>query len=118
MQRELTVQIFGRALAGLREEPAMPVRPEEALANMIASLKEKTGRSMDDWRAIVAASRLAKHGEIVKLLKEQHGVSHGYANQIALQCLKSDAGQTTADPVDELYAGPKSQLRPIHEAIM
>ncbi|MEI6669721.1 MAG: DUF4287 domain-containing protein [Acidobacteriota bacterium] len=41
---------------------------------MIAGLKERTGRSLDEWRQVLRASGLAKHKELVTLLKTQHGV--------------------------------------------
>jgi len=95
----------------------MNKRPEEALAGMIASLKEKTGKSLDEWAKIIDKAKLTKHGDIMKLLKGEHGVSHGYANQIALNVLK---GPTTsdADPVEEMYAGKKAPLKPIHDALL
>lgn len=92
-------------------------RPEESLANMVQSLKEKTGRSLEEWQTVIASASLAKHKEIVDFLKSQHGVSHGYANQIALQHLK-EPESADENPVDTIYAGPKSALRPLRDALM
>ncbi|MFI4881709.1 MAG: DUF4287 domain-containing protein, partial [Phycisphaerales bacterium JB064] len=33
---------------------------------MVANMPEKTGKSMDQWLKIARASKLEKHGEIVK----------------------------------------------------
>ncbi len=98
----------------------MPKRPEEMLAEMISSLKLKTGRSLDEWLEIIGKSGFAKHGEIVKYLKSNHAVSHGYANQIALRAVAqaSPARDAGASPVDELFQGAKSALRPVYDAIM
>ena len=97
----------------------MARRPEDSLAEMIAGLKAKTGKSLEEWRDVIRPAGLTKHGQIMKLLKEQHGVSHGYANQIALRVVAASAADRPAgDLIDEIYAGPKSAVRPIHDAIM
>ena len=84
-------------------DPKTPIRPEESLAKMIESLKEKTGKTLDEWRAVIANAGWVRHGEIVAGLKSEHGVSHGYANQIALRA-KNSAEPTAADPLDEMFA--------------
>ena len=58
---------------------------EKTVATMIEKFKEKTGHSLEEWKVEIAKQNLAKHGEIVKFLKEQHGVTHGYASEIALK---------------------------------
>ncbi|MGD9689079.1 MAG: DUF4287 domain-containing protein [Phycisphaerales bacterium] len=93
--------------------------PEQALASMIANLPEKTGKSLEAWVAIVRASRLAKHGEIVSMLKSKHAMGHGYANLVAQQALKGDAPEPAGDDlVDAQFAGAKAALRPIYDAII
>lgn len=99
----------------------MASTPEEQLAAMVASLKEKTGRTMDEWAVLAAASGKAKHGELVTWLKASHGITHGYANLIAHGTLKSDAGSKVAagdDLVAEMFAGDKAVLRPIFDALL
>ena len=98
----------------------MAKSPEEMLKNMIANLKETTGKSLPEWLKVVAASKKAKHGEIVKFLKSEHGVTHGYANQIALQALRpAGAPEPGSDElVDAQYAGPKAAQRPIYDALI
>lgn len=93
---------------------------DEATASMIANLKEKTGKSLEQWTAIAAKSGAAKHDEIVKLLKSEHGLTHGYANLVAHTALKSDAASLseTTDLVAEQYAGEKAALKPIYAAIV
>jgi predicted transport protein len=68
---------------------------EKAVSTMLENLKEKTGRSLDEWKILIVAQNLSKHGEIVKFLKETHNVTHGYASEIALKVLGSDAASTT-----------------------
>lgn len=96
----------------------MAKSPEEAIASMIANFKEKTGKTLEQWLKIAAAAKLTRHGEVMNLLKKEHGLSHGYANLVALRLFKS--GASDADP-DELlaqqYGGPKSALRPIYDRL-
>ena len=54
----------------------MAKTPEEMLASMIANLKEKTGKSLDEWVAIAKKTKLAKHGEIVSHLKSEYEMGH------------------------------------------
>lgn len=98
----------------------MAKSPEEMEATMIENLKAKTGKSLDAWIKIVKSAKLAKHGEIVKLLKSEHGMTHGYANLVAHKTLKSDAGSVadTGDLVTAQYAGDKAVLRPIYDALV
>jgi hypothetical protein len=98
----------------------MAKTPEEMKASMIAGLPDKTGKSLDEWLQILRASGLAKHKELVTLLKTKHGLTHGFANMIALQALGSDSQTATATDslVDAQYAGAKAGLRPIYDAIL
>jgi hypothetical protein len=98
----------------------MAKSPEEAKAAMIAGLREKTGKSLEEWLQILRSSGLSKHKEFVTLLKTEHGLTHGFANMIALQALQTDshtAGDTDA-LVDAQYAGAKAGLRPIYDALL
>lgn len=94
--------------------------PQEAEASMIANLKGKTGKTLEQWVKIVAASKLTRHGEIVTMLKDEHEMGHGYANLVAHKHFKSDAGSAgdTADLVAAQYAGEKAALKPIYDAII
>ena len=78
----------------------MSKRPEDSLAEMVAGLKAKTGKTLDEWSAIIRKAKLEKHGEMMKLLKGEHSLTHGYANLIALSVIKQSAPQSDADPVD------------------
>ena len=50
---------------------------------MIKNMIEKTGKPVEEWIKIVKEKDFLKHGEIVKFLKEQYSLTHGYANLIA-----------------------------------
>ncbi|MCB9846259.1 MAG: DUF4287 domain-containing protein [Phycisphaeraceae bacterium] len=102
----------------------MATSPEAQTQSMIANMKDKTGKTLEQWTKIAAASKLAKHGEIVKHLKADHGLTHGYANLVAHTVLKSDAASVAQASggdealVDAQYAGDKGELRPIYDALI
>jgi hypothetical protein len=98
----------------------MAKSPQEIKAAMIAGLRDKTGKSMEEWLKIVKASGLSTHKEIMKLLKEKHKLTHGYANLIALGSLQSDS-HTSEDPdslVAAQYSGAKAELKPIYDKLL
>ena len=99
----------------------MPKTPEEMEATMVANLKAKTGKTLPQWLKVASASKLSKHGEIVKLLKTEHGMTHGFANLVAHHALRAaggGAGGASDDPVAAQYAGPKADLRPVYDALV
>lgn len=96
----------------------MPQSPEEMTNTMIANMKEKTGKKLEQWIAIAKKSGAARHGEIVKHLKSDHGMTHGFANLVAHKTLKSDAGSASTDLVAAQYAGAKEGLKPIYDALI
>ncbi len=98
----------------------MAKTPQEMKAAMIAGLREKTGKPLEDWLQILRASKLSKHKEFVTLLKTEHGLTHGFANMIALQALQTDSqtAQDTDALVDAQYAGAKAGLRPIYDKLL
>ncbi|MGB5164522.1 MAG: DUF4287 domain-containing protein [Woeseiaceae bacterium] len=98
----------------------MPKSPDEMANAMIANMKEKTGKTLPQWIAIAKKSGASKHGEIVKLLKATHGMTHGFANLVAHKTLKSDAGSVgdDAELVASQYAGDKAALKPIYDALL
>jgi len=98
----------------------MAKSPDDMAATMIANMKEKTGKTLAQWIAIAKKSGEEKHGGVVKYLKSEHGLTHGFANLVAHKYLKSDAGSASADTdlVAAQYAGPKVGLKPIYDAVI
>lgn len=94
---------------------------EQAVQNMIKNLKEKTGKSLDEWVRIAQSSGEGKVRARINYLKAEHGLTHGYANLIALTAKDREAqaaGTVPEDPVDALFSGPKAGLRPIYDRIL
>ena len=99
----------------------MPASPDDMAATMVANMKSKTGKTLEQWLAIAKKTGAEKHGQIVKALKTDHGLTHGYANLVAHKLLKSDAGSKAeggTDLVAAQYAGPKAGLKPIYDAVI
>jgi len=102
----------------------MAKSPDESMQVMIANLKEKTGKTLDQWVSIAKGTKLDKHGQIVSFLKSDHDLGHGYANLVAHKCLQSDAASVASAGggddalVDGQYAGAKAGLRPIYDSLI
>ena len=94
---------------------------DKALATQLANIEKRTGKSLDQLSARIKASGLQKHGEIRDMLKRDLGMGHGDANTLVHVVLRSEGesgNKGTADVLDEIYAGPKAHLRPIHDRLM
>ncbi|MDH3732387.1 MAG: DUF4287 domain-containing protein [Gemmatimonadota bacterium] len=93
--------------------------PEETAAKVRENLLEKTGRTAEDWFVVLSGAGLEKHGELVKYLKTEHGVTHGFANFIVHDFRDRNSGDgDSADPVAAQYTGKKEHLRPVYDAII
>jgi predicted transport protein len=92
---------------------------DKATQTMIDNLFINTGKSLEQWIEIVNSENFAKHGEIIKFLKEGFGLSYGFANLIAHKAKGSDAG--SVENQDELitkqYVG-KEHFIPVYQKLM
>lgn len=84
------------------------------LKTMIDNMPAKTGKALEEWLQILSQNQFDKHSQAVKFLKEEHGVTHGFANTI-VHLSKADAG-AEVDLVANQYKG-KESLKPIYEAL-
>ncbi|MBG6237374.1 hypothetical protein IWX78_000317 [Mycetocola sp. CAN_C7] len=81
----------------------------------VDGLPASTGKSLPEWFVILEAAALDKHGQMMALLKSEHGVSHGFANFIALM-YRNQGGAEGDDLIDKQYEA-KPTLRPIYDAV-
>ena len=96
---------------------------EKALETQLKNIQTRTGKSLDQLYDIIRKSGLTKHGEIRDMLKTDLGMGHGDANTLVHTFQKAASGSTTEtkssdDVLDQIYAGPKAALRPIHDKLM
>jgi predicted transport protein len=87
----------------------------EALQTMINNMPKKTGKSLDQWKAILKTKAFAKHSEGVNFLKKEHGVTHGFANTIVT--LSVEENNAPEDLVTTQYKG-KEALLPIYKKLL
>jgi hypothetical protein len=92
----------------------------------VQELPQKTGRSLEQWLALVKKSGPKSEAERREWLKKEHGLGTNSAWWIAERA--EGKGSEDADPesylkaaveyVEAMYAGGKAGLRPIHDALV
>jgi hypothetical protein len=93
---------------------------DAALQSQIRNIEATYGKTLDYWFAVIDASGLTKHNQVVAMLKADHGLAHGAAHRVSLLARqRADVGVAAPpDPADALYAGAKAGLRPLHDALL
>ena len=98
---------------------------DQAYETQLQNIQKKTGKTLEELTALVWQSGLTKHSEIREMLMRELGLGYGDANTLVHYALKSDGeraaqeiGLSTKDVLDEIYTGPKTALRPIHDKLM
>lgn len=61
-------------------------------ASYFPSIEKKYGRPINEWKAIIDASPLEKHMDLVAWLKDEHGLGHGHANALVADTLREGRG--------------------------
>jgi len=94
--------------------------------NWVASLKEKTGRSLDEWMALVSKKGPKDQAGRADWLKKEHGLGTNSAGWLAERSLGK--GLETDDPelylkqaeadVQAMFAGKRAALRPLYDALL
>lgn len=92
---------------------------DKSALTMIDNLQKNTGKTLEQWIAIVKQQNFTKHGEIIKFLKEQHKFTHGFANLVAHKANESDAGsvENKEDLITRQYHG-KEHFKPIFDKLI
>ncbi|HYB46753.1 MAG TPA: DUF4287 domain-containing protein [Streptosporangiaceae bacterium] len=92
---------------------------DAALQSQIRNIEATYGKPLDHWFAVIDASGLTKHNQVVAMLKADHGLAHGAAHRVSLLARqRHNAGVAASlDPEGALYIGAKAGLRPLHDAL-
>lgn len=95
--------------------------PDKMMAAVTESMRERTGRTLDDWVALVQASGIdpLDQNAVRRWLKSEHGVLQNSRWAIADAAARA-AGwvpPTTSEYVDQQYSGAKAALRPIFDRL-
>jgi hypothetical protein len=88
---------------------------EKALITMIDNMPEKTGKSLEEWKAVLKEKSFVKHSEGVKYLKTEHNVTHGFANTIVT--LSKEEDNSVDNLITIQYKG-KENLFPIYKELI
>jgi hypothetical protein len=110
-----------------KSQPIYGVHPSVTMVQKsLAELKEKTGRSLEEWIALVRKEAPKGEKEQREWLKTKHKLGMNSASWIAERS-DGDGGdldtpegylKAAVGYVDEQYAGPKEKLRPIYEEVL
>jgi hypothetical protein len=96
------------------------------MQDWVRSLKEKTGRSLEEWLAFVRKSGPKTEKERREWLKEEHGLGTNSAWWITERA----EGKSTVDDdptkyltaaegyVEEMFSGGKAGLKPLYDALL
>lgn len=92
---------------------------DKGTETMIENLHKNTGKTLEEWIALVNSEKFARHGEIISFLKDKHGLTYGYANLVAHRLKGSDAGSVENKDVliEKQYKG-KEHLKPFYDSLM
>ena len=96
---------------------------DKALQTQLSNIEKRTGKTIDELSRIIKASGITKHGEVRDWLKQELSLGHGDANTLVHVAFKSspavtDDVESAGAAADRIYTGPKTALRPIHDAVM
>jgi hypothetical protein len=110
-------------------KPPYSVHPGVAMVqDWIASLKEKTGRTLEEWLKHIKTEGPDEEKACRTWLKEQYGLGTNSAWWLAEKAFGTKLGLSDDDPesylksapqyVDAMFAGGKAGLRPIYEELL
>ena len=102
--------------------------PQAAALTQLRNIEARTGQPMAALHAALDAAGLSRHGEKRSWLMARFQLGYGDANAVVhaqgqpellrrLGGASAPAGPA-ADPLDDLYAGARAPLRPVHEQVM
>jgi ABC-type sugar transport system substrate-binding protein len=103
------------------------VHPGVALmVKWVAELKEKTGRSVEEWVALVKNEAPKGRKGAARMAKDEHKMGTNSAWWIAERAGGKSGEEDTPEGhlaaavryVEEQYAGPKEKLRPIFDELL
>jgi hypothetical protein len=111
--------------------PKSPYSLHPAMAmvqNSIANFKEKTGRTLEQWIAVIQKDGPDDLKACKAWLKAQHGLGTNHASWLAQKALGKDLGLADDDPesymrlapqyVEKMFSGAKAALRPIYDEML
>lgn len=109
-----------------RAKYSYDVHPSLAmLQKTLAGLKQKTGRTLEEWTRFIEKEGPATGKDRREWLQTKHGLGRNYAWWIAEQSVgKGDDGtpetylKQAEEYVEKMYSGAKESMRPIFEELL
>ena len=94
--------------------------PDEQVATQLTNIERNSGLTPATVVELIRAEGLEKHGQIVSMLKTQHGLGHGNANLLSVKARELlDGGPVPDDArLDAQYTGAKAHLRAVHDELV
>ncbi len=96
----------------------MPLAPKEMEEAIVRQLKAKTGKTLEEWIAVVKQSGLLRTKEQADHLKSEHGLGHFQAQVIAKRFSSTGASEDEQQLVAQQFKGPNEPLRPLYERLV
>lgn len=98
---------------------------DKARETQLKNIQVKTGKTIEEIRAIIVESGMQKHGQLRQMFIDRFGLGFGDATMLVHFAQQSD-GQTAAEAsqssieeiLEGIYTGSKSSLRPLHDKVM
>lgn len=100
---------------------AAPKSPRDMINAVIANMKEKTGRSLEEWGVIAKKGGPTTARELRSWLKTEHGLGHVAAGIVADAALGLDRYVAYDDPdalLNVLFSGANAHLRPLYDRLV
>lgn len=95
--------------------------PEEMMAAVSESMRERTGRSVEEWVELVGSSGLDPLDQkaVRRWLKDEHGVLQNSRFAIADAAARAAGWEppSVEESIDRQFSGAKAHLRPIFDAL-
>lgn len=114
-------------MARTRKKSVYSVHPGVRMVQKwVAELKDKTGRSLEEWLSLIQKSGPADEGGRRDWLKKEHGLGTNsawwLAERAAGKCPEADGDDAYLEAaeqyVKDMFAGNKAGLWPIYEALL
>lgn len=118
---------MARAATGAKKKSIYGVHPGVAMTQKwVGELKDRTGRSLEEWLPLIKKSGPKDEKERREWLKTEYGLGTNSASWLAERA--EGKGSEVDDPdtylkaaegyVDAMFAGSKAHLRPIYDALL
>lgn len=91
---------------------------ESADKTMMNNILKNTGKPFDYWLELVKKKNFARHNEIIKFLKDEHGFTYGYASLVALKSKGTDAGSIDSFTLIEKQYKGKEHFKALYNNLI